>query len=503
MKLAPSAAGFLLATTASAQVDYTLSFEPGGDEWRVEARFEGRGEAQLDFWIPLWTPGAYHVAEYGRFVQDLAAFDDQGAKLAVERESRSHFVVRGVEKAKSILLSYGAEPISTGLFTNDIIDVESNRIADDYAYVNPVSLFGFVPARAEEPVRLTLRLPEGWQTATVLERDAESRYQAESYYRFEDSPLLFAPALDSVRFEVEGKPHTVSVYGRNAEDAQAIADGCKRIVEAGGKLMGGLPYRRYHFLFGFAAEAGGSGLEHTESTLILVSPTTSIAESNHSFWGITAHEFFHLWCAERIHVEGIHHPDLTKPFSTGTIWVNEGITEYFCRHLLQHAGFYSEEQLLASYFEMPIPPEAVPKEAWTEVSRAAAEWEGMNDLMRFALRMYMVGPRTILALDLELRRATNGAKGVHDFLLLLMKEYVAKDRGFGEEELDEVLESLGGKAAREFYARYIDGVETPDPAKGLDVIGYELAGRGVRSVANPSEAQLRARRDYFSITGSP
>lgn len=503
MKLTLAAAGCLLATPAFGQVDYTLSFEAGGDEWRVEARYAGRGEPQLDFWIPLWTPGAYHVAEYGRFVQDLTAFDDQGAKLAVERQSSSHFVIRGVEKAETIVLSYDAEPISTGLFTNNVIDVESNRITDDYAYVNPVSLFGFVPARAQEPVRLTLRLPEGWQAATVLERDVEQRYLAESYFRFEDSPLLFAPALESVRFEVEGKPHTVSVYGRDAEDAQAIADGCKRIVEAGAKLMGGLPYRRYHFLYGFVPEAGGSGLEHTESTLILVPHTMSIAESEHGFWGITAHEFFHLWCAERIHVEGIHHPDLTQPFSTGTIWVNEGITEYFCRHLLLHAGFYSEEELLASFFAQPIPPGAVPKEPWTEVSRAAAKWAGMNDLMRFALRMYMVGPRTILALDLELRRATDGEKGVHDFLLLLMKEYVAKDRGFGEDELDEVLESLGGKAAREFYTRYIDGEEIPDPAQGLEVIGYELVGREARPVAQPSEAQLRARRDFFSISGSP
>lgn len=504
MRVLSSAVSLLaIASPFVAQVDYSLAFEPGGKEWRVEARFEGRGEATLDFWFPLWTPGAYHVAEYGRFVQQLDAFDDQGAALTVERKEPSHFVIGGAAKAKSITVSYRAEPISSALFSHDIIDVESNRIAKDYAYVNPVSLFGFLPAREREPVRLALRLPEGWQAATVLEPDEEGRYSAESYLRFEDSPLLFARELDSVRFEVDGKPHTVTVYGRDEDDAQAIADGCKRIVQAGAKLLGGLPYRRYHFLYGFAPEAGGSGLEHTESTLILVNSRTSIEESSHSFWGITAHEFFHLWCAERIHVEGIHDPDLTKPFSTGTIWVNEGITEYFCRHLLLHAGFHSEESLLASYFENPIPSEAVPKQPWTEVSRAAAGWKGMNDLMLFAMRMYMVGPRTILALDLELRRATGGEKGVLDLLHHFLREYVAKERGFAEDELDEVLESLGGKPARDFYERYIDGPEIPDPAQWLEVIGYEFAKGKVRSLPAPSEAQLRARRDYFSISGSP
>jgi hypothetical protein len=43
------------------------------------------------------------------------------------------------------------------------------------------------------------RLPEGWQAATVLERDVEGRYLAPNYLRFEDSPLLFSPTLASAQ----------------------------------------------------------------------------------------------------------------------------------------------------------------------------------------------------------------------------------------------------------------------------------------------------------------
>ena len=103
----------VFATLASAQVDYTLAFEPGGKLWDVEARMPGRGEATLDFWIPLWTPGAYHVANYGRFVKELGASDEKGAKLAVERADQSHFVVSGAAAAKEIVIRYQAEPISS------------------------------------------------------------------------------------------------------------------------------------------------------------------------------------------------------------------------------------------------------------------------------------------------------------------------------------------------------------------------------------------------------
>lgn len=497
---------FLLAAPLVAQTDYTLAFEPGGKEWRVEARFPGRGEDELVFHFPLWTPGAYHVAEYGRFVQEITACDEDGATLALERteEEPSRVVVRGTARAEEVVLAYRAEPISSGLFSHDIIDVESNRIAADYAYVNPVSLFGFLPARAQEPVRLAVRLPEGWRAATVLAQDAEGRYLAPSYLRFEDSPLLFSPTLETRTFEVGGKPHTVSVHGRSGGELDVIASGCQRIVEAGAKLMRGLPYERYHFLYGFVPEAGGSGLEHSDSTLILVNEGMTVSDEEDAFWGITAHEFFHLWTAERIHVQGIRAVDLTRPLETGTIWVNEGITEYFCRHLLLHAGFQSEEELLASYLANPIPPEALPRKSWTDVSRAAASWAGMNDVMHFAMRMYMVGPPTIFALDMTMRRATQGERGVFDLVHHLLAEYDAQGRGFGEEELDDILAALAGQSVVEFYGRYIDGPEIPDPAAYLDVLGYRKEGQGgIAELEHPSEAQLAARRDYFSATGAP
>lgn len=503
LPIASAALAAWLAPKAAAQTDYTLRFEPGGTRWQVEVHLAGRGEDALDFRFPLWTPGAYHVADYGRFVRELEAFDGQGAELAVERIEDGHFRVEGTAGAGEIVIRYSAESISQGLFSNNVIDVESNRIARDYAYVNPPSLFGFVPARAGEAVRLTLALPQDWQAATVLARDAEGRYLAQDYLRFEDSPLLFSPALQSAEFTVAGKPHTVSVVGRSAEDVATIAAGCERIVVAGAELMLGLPYERYHFLYGFVPEAAGSGLEHGDSTLILMSPDTSIADDSYSFWGITAHEFLHLWCAERIHVQEIREPNLLEPLETGTIWVNEGITEYFCRHLLLHAGFYQEEQLLETYLENAGMEALLAKNSWTDISRATADWSGMGDVSIFALRMYALGPRTIFALDMEMRRATNGERGVLDLLHYLMAEYAEQGRGFGEDELDEILHAVAGDAAVEFHARYIDGEEYPDPAQYLDVLGYRAEGMTVVPLDSPSEAQLRARRDYFSATGKP
>jgi predicted metalloprotease with PDZ domain len=123
--------------------------------------------------------------------------------------------------------------------------------------------------------------------------------------------------------------------------------------------------------------------------------------------------------------------------------------------------------------------------------------------MSFAMNMYMRGPRTMFALDLELRRATNGERGVLDLLHHLDAEYARKDRGFGEDELDDILATVAGQPAVDFYRRYIDGPETADPARLLELIGYRYQDGEVEALEEPSAAQARARRDYFSISGEP
>ena len=488
-----------LATAAAAQIDYSVAFDRDTRIWSVEGRVANPGSESIDYWFPRWTAGAYHLADYGRFVDGFTATDGAGNPLEVNRVDDSLFEIAS-EGMSEVVVRYQAAAISTSTFSNEIIDVESNRITKDYAYVNPVSLFGFVPETIDEPVTLQVSLPEGWKTGTVLEQNEAGAYVAPSYYRFEDSPLFFSPELITVELEAAGKPLVVSVHGRGARETEEVVEGCRNIVDAAADLMGGVPYDRYHFLIGFVPESqGGSGLEHSYSTLILTNDQNPIS------WSIIAHEFFHLWCAERIHVEAVHRPDYTRPLETGTIWVNEGITEYFTHHVLLHAGFMSEDEFLRS---LGGPAPRLPGSdgsgpSWTEISRRASNWESMNDLMLFAMKMYMQGPRTVFALDLAMRDASEGERGILDLLHHLQAEYVEKDRGFVEGEMISIVNEVAGSDLTGFYEKYIDGPENPNVGEYLHVLGYALVDGKVVSLDAPTPEQLEARADFFSVEGRP
>ncbi len=483
------------APAASAQVHYKLRLEPGTEsKWEVEASFPNPGGETVDLWMARWTAGAYHVADFGRFVKDVVADDDSGEPLAIEKVDDSHYAIRA-GSTERITVRYEAASLSDDTFTKGVIDVESNRIAPGYAFVNPVSLFGFVPELVDEDVVLEVELPEGWRVATALERDEDGRYHAPSFFRFEDSPLLFSPDLHTVEFQVDGKPHAVTVYGKDEAETKELADGCRRIVETTSKLMQGLPYSHYHFLLCFTPHSGGSGLEHSYSTLILLSEGMG---AGRGVWDIVAHEFFHTWCAERIHVEGLHRPDYTRPFETGTIWVNEGITEYFTQHILLHAGFLDRDRFLRGLAGSHRLAGRDRKTSWTDVSRAATNWtEG--GLMGFVSSMYHTGPTVVFALDLEMRRASNGERGIIDLLRFLRHAYIDRDRGFPEGSMIGVINGIAQADLTAFYRDYIDGTKYPDVKASLEVIGYTRDGRKVVEVDNPSEEQLRAREDFLSI----
>lgn len=492
----------LAGDEASEPVRYHVTPDLATRSWSVTATVPRETEGDLEFRFSRWTAGSYHLAEYGAFVDSFEASDAAGAELAVTRDGENRFLVAAASEGP-VTLRYRARhcaPLEVN--ARMILDAEGNRIADEYGYLTPNSLLGCVKGEAERPCELELQLPEGWRAAVALPRRDDGVYVAPSWWRLEDSPILFARELRTAVFEVAGIPHEVAVIGESDAATQAIAADCRKIVEAARDWMQELPYPRYVFLLGFVPESqGATGLEHHDSTLMLMTRNPAVRGELHH---LIAHEYFHAWCAERIHVQALERPDYSQPIVTGTIWVNEGITEYFCRHLLVSAGLLTRqgffEALGGSGFNARSMWGMAGERSWTDVSRAASGWRDMQELMAFALKHYEGGSYTMLALDLEMRRLSKGERGIADLVRFLMRAYAGAGRGFGEEEMLAICEGIAQGELDDFFARYIDGPELPDLKPLLDVIGYTTKGGLAKIVPlkQPTAEQEAALADFFT-----
>jgi predicted metalloprotease with PDZ domain len=89
---------------------------------------------------------------------------------------------------------------------------------------------------------------------------------------------------------------------------------------------------------------------------------------------------------------------------------------------------------------------------------------------------YRRGQLLGLALDLTVRGATAGRRGLDDVLRLLWRRYGAKGRGYPEGGVEDAAARILGSSAkaRRFFDRYVRGTESPDLARLLPAAGLEL-----------------------------
>ncbi len=492
------------APASAAAVRYRVSIDREPPRWNVEMTIPRSDAKPFDVWLARWTPGAYHQADFSQFVDSFDALDAAGDRLPVEEDfDPIRWTVRP-KSAGAVTVKYRAAIASDGPmdFTPLILDVEGNRIRSDFAYVTGASLFAFVEGELARPAEVAFTLPEGWKIATDLPRDEKGLFRAESWWRLEDTPFTMGSGLQEVAFEVDGVPHRVATLGCSRERAEKLAAQCERIVRAAVAAMGGMPYDRYVFHLGFLPEGGNGGLEHTFSTLILLPAGMQDAEAHH----VIAHEFLHLWNAERIHAEALEEHDPTKLFDSSTIWMNEGATEYLAGVILVQAELWSAERFFGLMAQKDATVNSrmmrgmLTRRSLEEQSRAWARITGTN-FLELLTATYERAPVVLFAVDLEIRRASKGARTLFDVLKHLMREYAAKGRGYGEDELPKIFRAATGVDVDPFLARFVRGTELPDLDAHLDAIGLRKRsdGGGLEPRGDAKPEQVALREQYFSI----
>ena len=71
-------------------------------------------------------------------------------------------------------------------------------------------------------------------------------------------------------------------------------------------LFGGFPHQTYHFLFQITSHNAYHGVEHHDSTVILLGPSYDVFDRLYTeLLGVSSHELYHVW-----NVKGIRPIDM-------------------------------------------------------------------------------------------------------------------------------------------------------------------------------------------------
>lgn len=518
------------ASTASYSIRYELAMpNPASHLFEVKMMIEmPKSESAIDIQMPRWSPGRYAVVDFAKGVQEVSAFGTcppqtkcKAKVYAVERVDTQTWRVKS-EGDRRVTITYK-------VFANNLSGTFS-QLDERHANYNGGTIFMYAVNHKPDPVSLKITPPAGWKIINGrMENPDQTEWKFDNYDILIDTPTEIAPDFTVDEFTVGGKVYKVMVHSFGDEGgkrAQFVKD-VQKIVEAETAMMGTPDYDSYTFMFHFAPknEMGGDGMEHLSSTQIIETDTLSSKNGYASALDTASHEFFHVWNVKRLRPEGLGPWDFTKPVNTRGLFIAEGFTNYYGKMLRHRAGLTSDNELLADYGNTMTYIENSPGSKLMSAIEASlvapfldrASRVQNTNLAATTVSYYPKGELVAFALDLMIRKRSNGTKSLDDVMRKMYEDfylkapkntYYLKGRAYTVEDFERVTSQVTGTNMSDFFTRYVRDVQMPPYDEGLEFVGMKLTRTEtsrnsinitqykIEEIPNAS-AQARAQRESW------
>src|SRR2546429_688257 len=324
---------------------------------------EAGGKDTLYVSLPAWSPGAYEIQNYARYVRGFGARSATGAALFWDRYHKDTWrVATGKSDRVTIEFDYLA----------DTVDLSLARVVDDFGQFLGTNLFLYEEAQLQRPAEVRFALPAGWQVATALKGSGSGPYTAADYHELADAQTFLGTySLDSL--QADGEWIRLAVWPADAYTAAGgrnLRAAVEEIARTEDRLMGGPACGSYTIFFSVIREpiAFGGGLEHSCAQYDVL-PQTAFADAQGTIGDfmipLLSHEFFHRWNVKRIRPAEIWPYDYHAEQYTPLLWWSEGVTDYYADVTNLRSGLWTAEQFLASAGGNMKQGESAP-EPWSE-----------------------------------------------------------------------------------------------------------------------------------------
>lgn len=502
-RILPTLLALLFVLPATAQnppaIRYEIAWGAPNNHWLdVTMHVSGHAGETLDVRIPYWRPGRYVIQNYAKDIVWIAAATADGRGLESRKIDRNTWRV-ATDGESDIVLSYRQYA--------DQLDAGSSYVGQGRLSLNPITALMNVPGRETEPVSLHLALPDGWRVATALDYDPViDGWMAADYHELVDSPFLASPDQVTHSFEAAGATFDIVVHGDWDYDPETLIDHHRRIVEAQADIMKDVPFERYVFLYQIVPYRSGHGVEHRNSTSIVLGPGSllsmpeSMEEPGFYFYvlAVASHEFYHLWNVERIRPAAMEPTDYSREQYTTLMWLFEGITDYYGDLALRRSDLMSEDRFFGQLAGAVQAFDMDPARKVTSVAMSSFDsWAKQDDPPPYTFySFYTAGKVLGMVLDLEIRARTDGERSLDDVMRYMYDTYYRNGVGLPEDGFQKSIETVSGSSFEEFFAAHVRSTEDVDWDAALSHAGLRIA-------KTPSESEpvrLGVSLDNLRIT---
>ncbi len=465
--LAPNLDAQPLSSIPLSNIHYDITFDSTTASSRtiaVTMTFTTNSAGQVLLSLPSWTPGAYEISNYARFISDFGA---AGGSDSLDWDKADPDTWRiNASKAGNLSIHFQ--------YKADSLDNAMSWSKSNFAFFNGTNLFMYPEGQSPDFAgTVTIHTSQGWQIATGMPRTSASSFAASNYHDLVDFPF-FVGRFDIDSAKVLGKTLRFASYpvGSITPAARAtVFEQLQKIIPQEAAVFGEVPWKDYTVLQlseNEIALGSASGLEHQNSHFDIISPTVL---GNPVLASLYAHEIFHSWNVKRLRPAEMVPYMYDREQPTTLLWISEGITDYYADlaelrgKVITTRGFYSNTTAKIDEIadEVPTALEDASLSAWI------SPVNGTKDLY------YDKGSVAGMLLDIMIRDASDNKRSLDTVMRELYETTFKKAKGFTNDEWwAAVSRAAGGRSFADFEKRYVDGRDVFPYDSVFPLVGLRL-----------------------------
>jgi predicted metalloprotease with PDZ domain len=436
---------------------------------RVAMRFATTGNTPVLLSMPAWTPGAYEISNFARYVSNFTAVAGTAA-LDWDKTDPDTWRINGAN-GRRVTVTFDVQA--------DTLDNAMAWARPDFAMFNGTTVFLYPEGRGFNfAATVRVEAPSGWLVATGMTSAAQPRtFTAPNYHDLVDMPFFVGRFdMDSTRISDTWVRLATYPAGSVSGPARTMAwDWLKKMIPPQVAVFKETPFRTYTVMqIADSSYGGASGLEHQNSHIDIVTP---FAIGNPFLASLYAHEVFHAWNVKRMRPAELWPYRYDEEAPTALLWISEGITDYYADlslvrgGLIDSAGFFGVTAgKITEVTELrPVALEDASLSTWVHPTDGTG---------------YIYYPKGSLAgflIDIMIRDATDNRRSLDDVMAQVYTESYKSGKGFTNADWWRVVTQVaGGKSFADFAERYIDGREPFPWEATLPLAGLRLVNDTIR-----------------------
>ncbi len=432
-------------------VHYDVTFLRANGEQRsvdVAMTFVSSGTSPVVLSLPAWTPGAYEISNFARWVVGFEATSD-GKPLSWDKLDYDTWRIRPAG-TKSVRVSFR--------YAADTLDNAMAWARPEFLLFNGTNLFLYPEGQSLEfAATVTVHTEPEWHVTTGLAPTAQRQtYTSSNYHDLVDMPFFIGRYdLDSARVDTKWIRYATYPAGVVSGAVRSTAwDQLKKVIPPEIAVFGEAPWANYTIMQIVDSTFGGaSGLEHQSSHVDVLAPSYVGSEFQPSLY---AHEIFHSWNVKRLRPSEMWPYVYSHPQPTPWLWVSEGITDYYADLAEVRGGVIDEHGFYALTAEKINEVSASPPVSLEDAS--VNTWVHPVDGTGYIY--YPKGSLAGLMLDILIRDASDNRKSLDDVMRALYQNDYKHGHGFTASDWwNAVSAAANGRSFASFSAKYIDGRE--------------------------------------------